>query len=84
MRDASLCRISLQIIAIVALVIYGCSDKPVNYPQRLMPDGLAVDASMLSAGHDLFRDKCASCHGKSSEGRSDRAANIAWTLSVDR
>jgi mono/diheme cytochrome c family protein len=38
-----------------------------------MPEGLMEDKAQLHAGHDLFRDKCATCHGKPSEGRSGRA-----------
>jgi mono/diheme cytochrome c family protein len=56
------------------LLFYGCSDQQADYPQRQMPERLIEDAAAQSAGHDLFRDKCASCHGKPSEGRSDRAA----------
>jgi len=32
------------------------------------------DSAQLAAGHALFSDKCASCHGKPSEGLSGRAA----------
>jgi len=39
-----------------------------------MPQGLMEDSAQRAAGHALFRDKCASCHGKPSEGRSSRAA----------
>lgn len=39
-----------------------------------MPEGLLKDESQINRGKSLFMDKCASCHGKPSEGRSDRAA----------
>ena len=32
------------------------------------------DVAQLSFGQELFRNKCVSCHGKPSEGRSERAA----------
>jgi mono/diheme cytochrome c family protein len=32
-----------------------------------------TDRSQLQAGQELFHSKCAYCHGKPSEGRSDRA-----------
>ena len=38
-----------------------------------MPTGLLQDAAQITAGHKLFINKCVSCHGKLSEGRSDRA-----------
>lgn len=64
----------LQLAAVAVLFFYGCSDREVDYPQRQMPEGLASDVATLNAGQELFRNKCASCHGKPSEGRSDRAA----------
>ena len=38
-----------------------------------MPDGILKDKIQLGRGEALFMDKCASCHGKPGEGRSDRA-----------
>ena len=38
-----------------------------------MPAGLQEDATQLRLGQELFMHKCASCHGKPSEGRYDRA-----------
>ena len=64
----------LRLGIITTMVLYGCGDKESDYPQRRMPEGLSKDATVLGAGHDLFQDKCALCHGKPSEGRSDRAA----------
>lgn len=65
---------SLRLFILGALICFGCGETSGDYPQRLMPDGLKEDAQQLMAGQNLFRDKCASCHGKPSEGRSDRAA----------
>jgi mono/diheme cytochrome c family protein len=68
-------RFILFLIAIVAsLVAGGCDGGQVNYPSRQMPDGFNSNETELNAGRDLFRDKCASCHGKPSEGRSGRAS----------
>ena len=39
-----------------------------------MPEGMLKDEIQLSRGKSLFMKKCASCHGKPGEGRSDRAA----------
>ena len=58
---------------VTALLLSGCGDEPVAYPQRQVPDGLMLDRGEVGAGQALFMDKCASCHGKPSEGRSDRA-----------
>ena len=38
-----------------------------------MPPSIANSAAQIKLGDQLFKDKCASCHGKPSEGRSDRA-----------
>ena len=56
------------------LVLSGCGDQQADYPPRQMPERFKKEAAAQSVGHDLFRSKCASCHGKPSEGRSDRAA----------
>jgi mono/diheme cytochrome c family protein len=72
-RDARQIRQSLLRLVIVSvLILFGCGETPVDYPARRMPNGLKTDTAQLSLGHDLFRDKCASCHGKPSEGRSER------------
>jgi mono/diheme cytochrome c family protein len=59
---------------LAALLSYGCGQEQPDYPKRQMPQGLLEDAAQVAAGHALFRNKCASCHGKPSEGRSVRAA----------
>ena len=63
----------LQLTVVMALLVYGCGEQPAVYPARRMPDGLMQDVAQLQAGQELFKSKCASCHGKLSEGRSDRA-----------
>jgi len=63
-----------KLTIMATLLFYGCGQQQVDYPKRQMPQGLLEDTTQLAAGHQLFRDKCASCHGKPSEGRSSRAA----------
>lgn len=63
------------LLGLIALLwVSGCSETQVNYPDRQMPAGLMSDQHQLEAGKTLFLSKCAHCHGKPSEGRSDRAA----------
>ncbi|MGK2944410.1 MAG: c-type cytochrome [Desulfuromonadales bacterium] len=64
----------LRLTIMVTLLIYGCRDKQTDYPQRQMPEAFKNNPGAVSAGRDLFRDKCASCHGKPGEGRSERSA----------
>lgn len=64
----------LEFAVVTTLFFFGCNQQGPSYPDRQLPKGLLEDTAQISAGHDLFRDKCASCHGKPSEGRSDRAA----------
>jgi mono/diheme cytochrome c family protein len=64
---------ALQLIILSVLLLYGCGQEQPVYPQRQMPQGLMEDSVQLAAGHALFNDKCASCHGKPSEGLSGRA-----------
>lgn len=63
----------LQIL-ILSVLLCGCGEEQPDYPRRQMPKGLMEDSAQLAAGHALFNDKCASCHGKPSEGLSSRAA----------
>ena len=67
------CR-ALQLVILSVLLLYGCGQERPDYPQRQMPQGMMEDGAQLAAGHALFSDKCASCHGKPSEGLSGRAA----------
>ena len=70
--------IKQRVILFFALLLFfalcGCAEEIVDYPARNMPDGILKDELQLSRGEVLFMDKCASCHGKPGEGRSDRAA----------
>lgn len=58
---------------LLALLLCSCSRELPDYPRRQAPEGLLEDAVQLQAGHVLFVEKCATCHGKTSEGRSARA-----------
>ena len=62
------------VIIFNGLLITGCQESNLDYPARSMPSNLQTDTVQLELGQQLFMDKCASCHGKPSEGRSDRAA----------
>jgi mono/diheme cytochrome c family protein len=64
----------LFFVLLIVLVFCGCAEDIVDYPARTMPDGLLTDKIALDRGKSLFMDKCASCHGKPGEGRSDRAS----------
>jgi len=66
--------ILLRLTIMATLMLYGCSDRQADYPQRRMPQAFKDNPAAVSAGRNLFRAKCASCHGKPSEGRSERAA----------
>lgn len=70
-NDTIICLVS-SILMIFSII--SCSENKVAYPSRQMPAGLMSDTSSLQSGHELFLNKCAHCHGKPSEGRSDRAA----------
>ena len=65
---------ALQFLILSVLLLSGCGEERPDYPRRQMPQGLMEDNAQLAAGHALFSDKCASCHGKPSEGLSSRAA----------
>ncbi|PLX90256.1 MAG: hypothetical protein C0614_01075, partial [Desulfuromonas sp.] len=56
------------------LALAACGDQQVDYPARQIPDGLLGNPAQIEAGETIFKAKCASCHGKPSEGRSGRAA----------
>ncbi len=64
----------LPLTLCILFFMAGCGDSSATYPSRQMPDGLMSDNSQLQQGHQLFMDKCAHCHGKPSEGRSERAS----------
>jgi len=67
-------RVILFFAWLLVFALCGCAEEIVDYPARNMPDGILKDELQLSRGEVLFMDKCASCHGKPGEGRSDRAA----------
>ena len=54
-------------------VLSACQAETPDYPEREVPKGLLDDKEQQAAGQTLFSQKCASCHGKPSEGRSARA-----------
>ncbi len=60
-------------VLLIVFALCGCAEEIVDYPARTMPDGILKDKIQLTRGEALFMDKCASCHGKAAEGRSDRA-----------
>lgn len=67
-------RVCLSFILLIVFVLCNCTEERVDYPARNMPEGIPKDNVQLNRGESLFMDKCASCHGKPSEGRSDRSA----------
>ena len=67
-------RALLFFVLLIVFALCGCAEESVDYPTRTMPDGILKDKIQLNRGEALFMDKCASCHGKPGEGRSDRAA----------
>ena len=74
MRERTIKKHVLLLFALLIVFAFcGCAEEIVDYPARIMPDGILKDKIELSRGEALFMDKCASCHGKPGEGRSDRA-----------
>jgi len=53
-----------------------CDQPSSDYPARSLPMDLAEDADFREAGHRLFLEQCATCHGRSGEGRSARAGSF--------
>jgi len=51
----------------------GCEGGKPEYPERQPPQGLLNDPEQIQQGRQLFMAKCADCHGKPDEGRSQRA-----------
>lgn len=60
-------------LSLLLLTLAACGEPPPSYPPRAVPAGLLADSARIAAGQLLFREKCATCHGKPSEGRSPRA-----------
>lgn len=67
-------RVCLSFLLLMVFILCNCTEGRVDYPARDMPAGILKDKMQLKRGQSLFMEKCASCHGKLSEGRSDRAA----------
>ena len=67
-------RVLLFFVLLMVFALCGCAEESGDYTARTMPEGILKDKLQLSRGEVLFMDKCASCHGKPGEGRSDRAA----------
>ena len=55
------------------LALCACSEQRPAYPPRQVPDGMLGDAKQIAAGKEIFRVKCAYCHGQADEGRAPRA-----------
>ena len=72
MSGSTSCIIFIALVAAI-LDLTGCNENKAVYPNREMPPGLMSDAAQRHLGQQLFMSKCSSCHGKTSEGRSDRA-----------
>ncbi len=66
-------RFRFTLAALAALALVACQDSPPSYPARQPPPGLLEAPDAIAAGAQLFASRCASCHGKPSEGRSPRA-----------
>jgi mono/diheme cytochrome c family protein len=74
-EDMTMKRIlSVTLLLLTILAATACQEQEVSYPQLQMPAGLMQGQAQLAAGRELFMAKCATCHGKPSEGRSKRAA----------
>ncbi|MHB8708026.1 MAG: c-type cytochrome [Desulfuromonadales bacterium] len=63
----------IAIIIALTLTLASCGERQPGYPARQAPAGVPGDAAQIAAGKVLFREKCATCHGKPDEGRSPRA-----------
>lgn len=75
MSKRTIMRLSFLLFALLPVfTLCGCTEQRPDYPARSMPEGMLKDEIQLSRGKSLFMKKCASCHGKPGEGRSDRAA----------
>ena len=54
-------------------LLAACGQQQPTPPPRQVPAGLLEAPAALAAGHELFLRLCASCHGRTEEGRSPRA-----------
>ncbi|MDF1580989.1 MAG: cytochrome c [Desulfuromonadales bacterium] len=57
---------------ILMLMLLACSLEQPEYPALTPPENFASPQN-IKIGAELFKQKCASCHGHPSEGRSLRA-----------
>src|SRR5581483_4519476 len=75
-RTLSICSVILSGAAAFAVKI-GDGSWLTRVPEsaRLRPNPVASDADSIVAGAKLFQQNCASCHGKSAEGR-DKHPNL--------
>lgn len=68
--------LAVFLVLLMVMLSAGCEgDKP-DYPARQPPDGLLSDPAQIEQGQQLFMAKCAHCHGKRDEGRSQRADSL--------
>ena len=67
------CAPPLAIMMCLFLALVACSEQPASYPPRQAPAGVLGDPEQVAAGKEIFRMKCAYCHGQADEGRSPRA-----------
>lgn len=61
-----------NLMIIFTLMLLACSPEQPAYPALTPPENFASPQN-IKIGAELFRQKCASCHGRSGEGRSLRA-----------
>ena len=62
----------LPVVSILAAAGDGQWRTKVPEEARLRPNPMADDPNALAAGAKLFRQNCATCHGKQAEGHSKR------------
>ena len=68
----AVCMVS-ALCLLLTFTLSACQRETPDYPEREAPKGLLDNKEQQAAGQMLFSQKCASCHGKPSEGRSVRA-----------
>ena len=71
-----MCRVLAGVLFGLLVCLAACDRPMPDYPPRVMPDSLRNDPAQLTVGRRLFLEKCASCHGRSGEGRSARAGSF--------
>lgn len=63
----------LSVILLLLLPAVACTDSEPSYPKVTPPDGYLQRIEHQQEGRALFLRHCAECHGRPSEGRSQRA-----------